>query len=203
MTPVLRGKGRPSRHPQPQRQTRSRADLRSAGDRNIRIRPHPTTNRPDRCASCDASDHPSTRVDHDRRGRRMFACAAGYAPPACAAGFAPRACAAGFAPPIMARLLVPRSLARADKHGSGGMPFSFNQRSRQRALIGAAHLSISLLTKFPRYCGVASLSGTIWAPRLSSRSRTVVVCIACSAASCSFLTIGSGAPFGRKIAFQV
>jgi hypothetical protein len=50
---------------------------------------------------CDASDHPSTRVDHDGRGRRMFAYAAGYAPPACAAGFAPPACAAGFAPPIV------------------------------------------------------------------------------------------------------
>jgi hypothetical protein len=30
----------------------------------------------------DASDHPSTRVDHDRRGRRKFACAPWFAAPA-------------------------------------------------------------------------------------------------------------------------
>jgi hypothetical protein len=43
----------------------------------------------------------------------------------------------------------------------------------------------------------------ICAPRPSSQSRTEGVCIASSAASRSLLTIGSGAPFGRKIALHV
>src|SRR5262249_15840944 len=71
------------------------------------------------------------------------------------------------------------------------------------ALIGAAHFSISLLTKPPRYCGVARSSDTITAPRPSRRCLTAGVCMAASAASLSFLTIASGAPFGRKIAFHV
>src|SRR5215471_9401524 len=71
------------------------------------------------------------------------------------------------------------------------------------ALIGAAHFSISLLTKPPRYSGVARSSDTITAPRFASRSLTEAVCMASSAASCSFLTIAAGAFFGRKIAFHV
>jgi hypothetical protein len=72
---------RSSRHRRPQRPRRNRAALRSVRDNNTSIRPHPTTSRHDRPASHDASDHPSTRVGHDRRGQRMFVCAVG-APPA-------------------------------------------------------------------------------------------------------------------------
>src|SRR3979490_880289 len=66
------------------------------------------------------------------------------------------------------------------------------------ALMGAAHLSISLLTKLPRYCGVARSSGTIMAPRLSRRSLTLGVCMAASVAACSFLTIAPGGPMGQE-----
>jgi hypothetical protein len=69
------------------------------------------------------------------------------------------------------------------------------------ALIGAAHFSILLLRNCPRYSGVAQSSETITAPSPLSRSRTAGVFIAWTA--CSFLTTSAGAPFGRKIAFQV
>jgi hypothetical protein len=82
---------RSSRHRRPQRPKRNRAALPSVRDSNTSIHPHPTTSRPDRRATRDASDHPSTRVDHDKRGRPMFACVVGFAPRAC--------CAARFAPP--------------------------------------------------------------------------------------------------------
>src|ERR1700688_4300917 len=71
------------------------------------------------------------------------------------------------------------------------------------ALIGTAHLAISLLTRSPRYCGVACSSVAMAAPSAVSRSRTAGACIASSVASCNFLTIGAGAFFGRKMAFQV
>src|SRR5262244_2216672 len=71
------------------------------------------------------------------------------------------------------------------------------------ALIGPAHFSISLLTNWPRYSGVARSSGTITAPSPSSRSLTAGVFIAWTVASLSFLTTSAGASFGRKMAFQV
>src|SRR5262249_1245282 len=67
------------------------------------------------------------------------------------------------------------------------------------ALIGPAHFSISLLRNWPRYSGVARSSETITAPSPSSRSFTVGVFIASTAASLSFLTISASAPFGRKM----
>src|SRR5215470_11239862 len=85
-------------------------------------------------------------------------------------------------------------------HGDDGVDHS---TLAPLALIGAAHFSISPLTKPPRYSGVARSSDTITAPRFASRSLTAGVCIASSAASCSFLTISAGAFLGRKIAFQV
>src|SRR5687767_1056398 len=71
------------------------------------------------------------------------------------------------------------------------------------ALIGPAHFSVSLLTKVARYCGVARSSEATWAPRLVSRSRTSGVLMAPTAAALSLATTAGGAPFGRKIAFQV
>jgi hypothetical protein len=73
---------RASTHRRPQHPRHSRAALPSVRDSNTSIHPHPTTSRPDRLATRDASDHPSTRVDHNKRGRPMFACVAGFAPPA-------------------------------------------------------------------------------------------------------------------------
>jgi hypothetical protein len=100
---------RSSRHRRPQRPRRNRAALRSVRDNNTSIRPHPTTSRHDRPASHDASDHPSTRVGHDRRGQRMFVCAVG-APPA----------RVWFAP--LARVWFP--------------PLGFSPRSRRAPLLG-------------------------------------------------------------------
>jgi hypothetical protein len=54
-----------------------------------------------------------------------------------------------------------------------------------------------------RYSGVAWLSGAISAPSAPSLSFTSGECMACSIAPFSLFTIGSGAFFGRKIAFQV
>src|SRR5262249_11041812 len=71
------------------------------------------------------------------------------------------------------------------------------------ALIGPAPFSSSLWRNWRRYSGVARSSETITAPSPSSRSFTTGVFIAWTAASLSFLTTSSGAPFGRKIAFQV
>jgi hypothetical protein len=50
-----------------QRRIRRSAGLPSARNRNTKSRPHPTTNRTDRCASCDASDPAARAVDHDTR----------------------------------------------------------------------------------------------------------------------------------------
>ena len=61
--------GRPLLRPLRQCRTRSRADLRSARDSNTKHRPHPTTSQIDRCASRDASDRASKRVDRDKRDR--------------------------------------------------------------------------------------------------------------------------------------
>jgi hypothetical protein len=85
---------RSSRHRRPQRPRRNWGALRSVRDNNTSIRQHPTTSPPDRPESHNASDHPSTRVDRDRRARRMFAVE--FAPPA-RVWFAPLA---GFAHPI-------------------------------------------------------------------------------------------------------
>src|SRR5262245_3599429 len=71
------------------------------------------------------------------------------------------------------------------------------------ALIGPAHFSISLLTNWPRYSGVARSSGTITAPSPSSRSFTAGVFIAWTVAWLSVFTTSAGAFFGRKMAFQV
>ena len=119
---------RSSRHRRPQRPKRNRAALPSVRDSNTSIRPHPTTSRPDRRATRDASDHPSTRVDHDKRGRPMFACVVGFAPRAlCAAGFAPPA-RVWFAPParwaagIYPRIdRAPRSFFLGQNTGAAGL----------------------------------------------------------------------------------
>src|SRR5262249_554122 len=71
------------------------------------------------------------------------------------------------------------------------------------ALIGFAHFSVSSLTSLARYSGVAWLSDTISAPSEPSLSATTGEWIASIIAPLSFLTIGAGAAFGRKIAFQV
>src|ERR1700692_3246960 len=88
-------------------------------------------------------------------------------------------------------------------HHDATLSSSFFSTLVPLALIGAAHFSISLLTKPPRYCGVARSSDTIIAPIPCSRSLTAGVCMAPGAASCSLVTIASGAPCGRKIAFPV
>lgn len=59
--------------PQPECRTHSRVDLLSAGGRNTRHRPHPTTSRRDCCGSRDASDPASKLVDHDKCRRRNSA----------------------------------------------------------------------------------------------------------------------------------
>src|SRR3984957_5866451 len=66
-------------------------------------------------------------------------------------------------------------------HHDATLPSSFYSTLVPLALIGAAHFSISLLTKPPRYCGVARSSGTITAPRFCRRSLTFGVCMAASA----------------------
>src|SRR6185437_9846683 len=71
------------------------------------------------------------------------------------------------------------------------------------ALIGAAHLAISLSTNLPRYSGVVRSFATSVRPAASSFSRIAGVFIAASVAARSFCTIGAGVPLGRKNAFQV
>src|SRR5258708_296927 len=57
------------------------------------------------------------------------------------------------------------------------------------ALMGPAHFSISLLTNWPRYSGVARSLDTTCTPRPCSRSRTAGVFIDCTTALLSFFTI--------------
>src|ERR1700722_404305 len=88
-------------------------------------------------------------------------------------------------------------------HHDATLSSSFYSTLVPLALIGPPHSSVSPLTKPPRYCGAARSSDTIIAPIPCSRSLTAGVCMAPSTASCSLVTIASGAPFGRKIAFHV
>src|SRR5262249_34555787 len=89
-------------------------------------------------------------------------------------------------------------------NGMGAPPLASRQSTvTPLALIGPAHFSISFLTNWPRYSGVARSWGTITAPSPSSRSLTAGVFIAWTVASLSFLTTSAGASFGRKMAFQV
>jgi len=71
------------------------------------------------------------------------------------------------------------------------------------ALIGPAHLAISLTTNFARYSGDLRSGATRSAPISLRRSCKAGVRRVASMASCSLPTIGAGVPLGRKIAYQV
>src|SRR6476469_5212161 len=71
------------------------------------------------------------------------------------------------------------------------------------ALIGAAHLSISLTTNLARYSGDLRSGATRSVPAAFSRSCTAGVFIVATAAPCSFWMIGAGVPLGKKMAYQV
>src|SRR5262249_32748994 len=97
-----------------------------------------------------------------------------------------------------------RAGVRSALDGMGAPPLASRQSTvTPLALIRPAHFSISFLTNWPRSCGVGRSSDTTTAPGPSSRSFTVGVFIAWTAASLSFLTTSADAPFGRKVAFQV
>src|SRR5215212_5858079 len=70
------------------------------------------------------------------------------------------------------------------------------------ALIGPAHFSISRSTNLCRYSGERRSGATTSAPISFRRACTAGVSIAAIVASCSFLTMAGGAPFGRKKASQ-
>src|SRR5262249_33290511 len=91
----------------------------------------------------------------------------------------------------------------ADARFAGGRVLSFYSPTAPLALIGPAHLSISLATNLPRYSGLRRAGATTASPSGSSFCWNAGLSITLTIAALSLPTISGGVALGRKIAFQV